>query len=175
MKITILILLLILNAIFPDVMLLFPIFVGYCFPNHFNSGYKKLLNFLANTFIVYLLVLLPFFIAEITSNFQELVKIMEWFKKIYLFDLFFFSIIPIGILLIFKYSYKIKISIKDVIINIIGVLAASFLSETLGDLLLSYSDFKPFIMNLLLLFIFHSLYCIWKVNQHEKKKSLEII
>ena len=175
MKITLLILLLILNAIFPDVMFLFPIFIAYCFPNHFNSGYKKLLNFLANTLIVYLLVLLPFFIAGTASYFQELVKIMNWFRKIYLIDLFFFFTIPIGILLIFKFPYKIKISIKDVIINIIGVLTASFLSEPLGDLLLSYSTFRPFIMNLLLLFIFYSLYCIWKVDQHEKKNSLEII
>lgn len=108
MKITLLLLLLILNAIFPDVMLLFPIFVAYCFPNHFNSGYKKLLNFLANTLIVYLLVLLPFFIAGTASYFQELVKIMKWLRKIYLFDLFFFSTFPIGILLIFKFQYKIK-------------------------------------------------------------------
>lgn len=175
MKFVILILLLIANAIFPNVMFLFPIFVAYCFPNKFNFGYKKICNYTINVVICYVLILLPFLIGMFFPKLSVINSLIRFLKKIQLFDAFFYCIISITILLIFKYLYEIEITKKDMIIHSVGLLLINFLSYPLGKNLLSYSDFRPFIMSLQLLFIFYSLYCIWKVNQHEKQKNVEII
>lgn len=158
-KITLLLLLLILNAIFPDVMLLFPFFVGYCLPLKHKTGFKRYLNFS----IVFLIIFSTIYI--ISNSLSSNSKIM-FYPKVYNFvDFVFYLPLSIFLLLCLKYIYKYSISYLDVSIHIFGILIINYLAEPLANNIIIKENFSTFTMSLHLLFIFHSLYCIWKVDQ----------
>lgn len=173
MKITLLLLLLILNAIFPDSWLIFPFFVGFCLPLKHKKGIKRYLNISFNIIVVLLILLMTINLLGYFPSSNS--KIMFYPKLYKLIDFLFYLPISIASLLVFKFIYKYRINRFDMILHILALLAINYGAEPLAILLIKREHFSAFTLSLHLLFIFHSLYCIWKVDQHEKKNSLEII
>lgn len=173
MKITLLIILLILSSILPNSWLLFPIFVAYCFPLNYPKDLKKYLNIGFNILIVLLIMFLTLSLLSYFPSTNS--KIMFYPKKYNLLEFLFYFPLSLFTLLVFKYIYKYKINWFDIILHILALLGINYCAEPLGVFLIKREHFRAFEMSLHLLFIFYSLYCIWKVNQHEKQKNVEII
>lgn len=167
MKITILILLIIICAIFPDAWIGYPFFVAYCFPLKYNNGLYKYLNISFNLFSSFLMLYLSFYFISVFLPSNS--RIM-FFPKIYnLTEFVFFLPLSIFLLLFLKYVYKYSINWLDIVIHILSLLFINYFSEPLAILLIKRGHFRAFTMSINLLFIFFSLYCIWKVHQQEKE------
>mgnify|MGYP003547740743 FL=1 len=83
--------------------------------------------------------------------------------------MFFF--VSFLILLVFKYFYKFKINFIDNLIHLIGLLVINYLSVPLTELLIKREHSRTFEMSLILLFMFYSIYCIWKADKISKKAN----
>lgn len=168
MKITLLILLLILSSTVNGSWILFPLFIAFCFPLNYKNGLKKYLNIGINIVVILFIILITFSLLNYLST--ENSKILLYFKKYNLIDFIFYLPLSLNTLLVFNYIYKYKINWLDIIINILALLTINYLAEPLATLLIKREHFREFTMSFHLLFIFFSLYCIWKVGQHEKYK-----
>nr|WP_297307077.1 hypothetical protein [uncultured Flavobacterium sp.] len=171
MKIVCLILLLITSVIIPETAIIYPAFIGFCFPTKFKDGIKSYINILLNIFLAYLILTLD--ICFLGSDILSKSKLIYLLKKFELVDFYMFFFLSFFQLLLFKFIYKLKITTLDILIHFFGLLGINYLSEPLGTLLIKRDHFRTFEMSLILIFIFYSVYSIWKVDNSESEKIIE--
>lgn len=162
-----LVLLLFITIIIPETMLVYPVFVAYCFPIKYYDGIRKYLNVSLNILLVYLILILNFWF--LSFNILSKTKLIYLIKKFDLIDFYMFFFLSFWMLLVFKCFYKLKINCIDILIHLIGLLLINYLSESLAEILIKREHFRTFEMSLILLFIFYSIFCIWKVDKISKK------
>ena len=173
MKIFYLILLLFFTAIVSEIVVFLPVFVGYCFPIIFYEGIKKYINILLNIFLVYLILI--FDVYFLSNDVLSQTKLIFILKKFNLIDFYFFFPLSFFLLLIFKYCYQLKINGFDILIHLVGLLIINYISEPLAELLIIREHFRNFEMSIYLIFIFYSIYIIWKVHISQKFTKSEIM
>lgn len=164
-----LILLLFITVIIPQTMMVYPVFVAYCFPIKYYDGFRKYLNVSLNILLVYLILILDFWFLSFDILSKS--KLIYLLKKFDLIDFYMFFFLSFLMLLVFKYFYKLKINFIDNLIHLIGLLVINYLSEPLTELLIKREHFRTFEMSLILLFMFYSIYCIWKADKISKKAN----
>lgn len=167
MKIVFLILLLITSSIFPGSWISFPFFIAYCLPLKYAKGFKRYLNIGFNILIVISVIYVNIYIF---SNYLPSNSKIIYYPKIYkLIDFFLYLPLSICLLLFLKYVYKYSIIWIDFFLHLLILLFINYFSEPLAVLIIEREHFRAFTMSVHLLFAFYSLYCIWKIDQHEKK------
>lgn len=166
-KLVLLLLLLLLTVLIPDIMLVYPAFVGYCFPVKYSVGVLKYVNISLNIILAYTILVLDILFL----NFDMLSENIFIFllRKFDLIGFYMFFFLSFWMLLVFKYFYKLRIDFTDILIHFLGLLFINYLSETLAELLIKREHFRIFIMSQYLLFIFYSIYCILKVDRNSNQ------
>lgn len=100
---------------------------------------------------------------------------MFFLKKFQLIDFYFFFFLSFFQLLIFKYIYQLKINGYDILIHLLGLLIINYATKPLSELLIRREHFRNFEMSIYLIFIFYTIYSIWKVNKSQKVTNPEIM
>ena len=85
-----LILLLFITVIIPQTMMVYPVFVAYCFPIKYYDGFRKYLNVSLNILLVYLILILDFWFLSFDILSKS--KLIYLLKKFDLIDFICFSL-----------------------------------------------------------------------------------